>query len=135
MDALRRWCGLCADCVNGRTAQVVWTGLNGRTAQVVRGSELSDLDGWKRSLREENVSLPPSAFEHLPTSYRRVRRTGAIHEPCLPGAGCAPISFTYGTLPIRPFTGGHTWFNQNVQEMAGHELPQHEPITVHFTFQ
>ena len=37
--------------------------------------------------------------------------------------------------PIRPFAGGHTWFNQNVQDMPGHELPQNEPITVHFTFQ
>ena len=32
-------------------------------------------------------------------------------------------------------TRGHTWFNQNVQEMYGHEQPQFEPITVHFTFQ
>lgn len=36
---------------------------------------------------------------------------------------------------MRPFTGGHTWFNQNVQQMEGHSLPQFDPITVHFTFQ
>ena len=43
--------------------------------------------------------------------------------------------FTFGTLPIRPFASGHTWFNQGVQEMERHELPQHAPVTVHFTYQ
>ena len=57
------------------------------------------------------------------------------HAPCLPSEQCAPVKFTYATLPMRPFTGGHTWFNQNVQEMEGHTEPQNEPITVHFTFQ
>ena len=102
---------------------------------IVRGQDLRDMNAWYAELKAANVSIPPDAFKSLPDNYRRVRRTGASHEPCLPGAGCAPMSFTYGTLPIRPFTGGHTWFNQNVQEMPGHELPQHEPITVHFTFQ
>lgn len=98
--------------------------------QVVRGSEIRDLDGFMRRQIADNVTIPPKAFASLPQNYRRVRQTAAIHEPCLPGAGCAPISFSYGTLPARPFTGGHTWFNQNVQEMEGHEQPQHEPITV-----
>ena len=43
--------------------------------------------------------------------------------------------FTFATLPIRPFASGHTWFNQGVEDMEGHELPQHEPVTVHFTYQ
>ena len=59
----------------------------------------------------------------------------SAHAPCLPHKTCTPVKFTFGTLPMRPFTGGHTWFNQNVQQMAGHEQPQNEPITVHFTFQ
>ena len=148
--------------------------------QVVRGTPINNLLQWQSELREANVTIPKSAFSSLPPNYRRVRRTSATHEPCLPGGGCQPVSFTYGTLPIRPFTGGHTWFNQNVQEMEGesgllahisgarahisagvliiyvlaltpsftllapsftllapigHELPQNEPITVHFTFQ
>ena len=103
--------------------------------QVVRGGDVRDLAGWMREQRAQNVTIPESALAGLPANYRRVRQTSASHEPCLPGAGCGPIPFTYGTLPARPFTGGHTWFNQNVQEMAGHEQPQHEPITVHFTFQ
>ena len=103
--------------------------------QVVRGGDVRDLAGWMREQRAQNVTIPESALAGLPANYRRVRQTSASHEPCLPGAGCGPIPFTYGTLPARPFTGGHTWFNQNVQEMAGHEQPQHEPITVHSTFQ
>ena len=103
--------------------------------QVVRGSPVYDLNAWQGELRAQNVTIPQDAFKGLPPNVRQVLRTSRNHEPCLPGAGCEPMSFTYGTLPIRPFTGGHTWFNQNVQEMPGHELPQHEPITVHFTFQ
>ena len=69
-------------------------------------------------------------------SYRhRNSGSNALLQPCLPGVHCAPTQFTFGTLPIRPFTGGHTWFNQGVQSMDGHEQPQFEPITVHFTFQ
>ena len=41
----------------------------------------------------------------------------------------------FATLPIRPFSSGHGWFNQGVQKLAGHELPQHVPVNVHFTFQ
>ena len=52
---------------------------------------------------------------------RRVYQCDSLLQPCLPGGSCAPTKFTFGTLPIRPFTGGHTWFNQNVQSMAGHE--------------
>jgi len=48
--------------------------------------------------------------------------------PCLPDAQCDPVGFTYGTLPMRPFSGGHTWFNQNVGTMEGHTLPQYEPV-------
>ena len=103
--------------------------------QVVSGGEVKDLQAWLRSRRAEGVAAPPDAFASLPGNHRRVHQTGSSHEPCLPGAGCAATTFTFGTLPVRPFTGGHTWFNQNVQEMDGHEQPQHQPITVHFTFQ
>jgi len=107
--------------------------------QVVRGSDIGTgswaLTSWAKELLRENISLPESAISNLVDGVRRVHRSVSGHEPCLPGEGCKMVSFTYGTLPIRPFTGGHTWFNQNVQGMEGHELPQNEPITVHFTFQ
>mmetsp|Transcript_54409 Transcript_54409/g.125354 ORF Transcript_54409/g.125354 Transcript_54409/m.125354 type:complete len:843 (-) Transcript_54409:283-2811(-) len=101
--------------------------------QVVRGGGQSP--SVAQLLRTSNASVRAGALERLPRNARRVYQTHGRHEPCLPGEGCAAVSFSYGTLPVRPFAGGHTWFNQNVQEMEGHEQPQFEPITVHFTFQ
>ena len=49
------------------------------------------------------------------------------------GAGMGLLSL--GTLPMRGFTNGHTWFNQDVAHMPGAERPEHAPVTVHFTFQ
>ena len=66
-------------------------------------------------------------YVDLPTT-RRVARSQP-QPPCLPDVECEPVSFTYGTLPMRPFSGGHTWFNQNVGTMQGHELPQNEPVS------
>ena len=107
--------------------------------QVVRGSDIGTsswgISRWRTELLANNVSMPEAAVANLVSGVRKVHKSQVTHEPCLPGEGCAGVHFTYGTLPIRPFTGGHTWFNQNVQEMEGHELPQNEPITVHFTFQ
>jgi len=105
--------------------------------QVVRGADIGtstwSVDSWRTELERSNVTMPRGL--KWPADVRKVHRSREGHEPCLPGEGCTPLPFTYGTLPIRPFTGGHTWFNQNVQGMEGHELPQNEPITVHFTFQ
>ena len=98
---------------------------------VVRGAELrgGELDELlRRSGAVDRLGLAEA------TSTRRVYRALG-GPPCLPQERCAPSSFTFGTLPMRPFSGGHTWFNQNVQDMAGHEQPRNEPITVHFTFQ
>ena len=99
--------------------------------QVVQGRELvgQRLQQW---LHTANSSAQALAVANAP-GVRRVYQSDTPLQPCLPGDSCAPTHFTFGTLPIRPFTGGHTWFNQNVQSMAGHELPQFEPITVHFT--
>jgi len=99
---------------------------------VVQGPELggAELRGW---LTQRNrSSLWPLAERD---GVRRVYRSHQPLPPCLPSTRCEGARFTFGTLPMRPFTGGHTWFNQNVQQMAGSELPQFEPITVHFTFQ
>jgi len=106
--------------------------------QVVRGGELGrwNMGNWKASLAANGVALPPNGFDGAPGNVRSVFQSHSTHQPCLPSETCGgPVSFTYGTLPMRPFTGGHTWFNQNVQEMEGHDQPQFEPITVHFTFQ
>ena len=106
--------------------------------QVVKGSPMQgrQLNEWKDALeRSGQLVLAPSAFENLPPHARAVHMTHSTHAPCLPLQDCEPVKFTFGTLPMRPFTGGHTWFNQNVQDMPGHHLPQNEPITVHFTFQ
>ena len=108
--------------------------------QVVRGSVMrgSSLPAWRAELNQSGLlATAPRAFEVADsiTNVRSVHRSYSQYEPCLPDVRCEAIHFTFGTLPMRPFTGGHTWFNQNVQEMPGHEQPQHEPITVHFTFQ
>ena len=106
--------------------------------QVVRGRQIDPgTDWWRQRLIEDNVStpMPGGRFGWMPPNVRHVMASHGTHEPCLPNEGCSGIAFTFGTLPMRPFTGGHTWFNQNVQEMPGHELPVNEPITVHFTFQ
>ena len=109
--------------------------------QVVTGGELrgGDTASWVQA-RAKELSLPAAAAKAaaaapVESATRRVYRSHNQHPPCLPGESCEPVAFTFGTLPMRPFTGGHTWFNQNVQQMEGHETPQFEPITVHFTFQ
>ena len=108
--------------------------------QVVRGQPVSDAD-LARMRDDLNASsgvlrhCPPGTFSRLAPDARVVHLSHAAYPPCLPTERCAPSKFSFGTLPMRPFTGGHTWFNQNVQQMEGHQQPQHEPITVHFTFQ
>ena len=89
--------------------------------QVVRGTELRG-EGLQQWLRAANGSAQAIAVADA-QGVRRVYQCDSLLQPCLPGGSCAPTKFTFGTLPIRPFTGGHTWFNQNVQSMAGHEQP------------
>ena len=108
--------------------------------QVVRGRPISsseiaqlrlDVNATTGFLNHAPARIWESAVPHA----RAVHMSHAEYPPCLPSAVCRMRRFSFGTLPMRPFTGGHTWFNQNVQEMEGRDLPQHEPITVHFTFQ
>ena len=89
--------------------------------QIVRGRDVTtaQLAALPAFLKERGRELPYS-LEQVRAATRRVYDEGR---------------FTFATLPIRPFASGHTWFNQGVQEMEGHELPQHEPVTVHFTYQ
>ena len=93
---------------------------------------LGGLDG---QLKAAGLPELPISRADLAKRTRRVFRTRATGRPCLPDASCAAVPFTFATLPIRPFSSGHTWFNQGVQEMEGHDLPQHAPVNVHFTFQ
>ena len=100
--------------------------------QVVRGGELGGdrLEAWART---RNATAATRALKSQ--NARRVYETSSAHEPCLPDAKCDGVRFSFGTLPMRPFSGGHTWFNQNVAAMPGAERPEHAPVTVHFTFQ
>ena len=105
-----------------------------------RGQAATLVDAMRRRVNATGAlsHVPSSAFSSTALAAPGLRVVHVSHgsyPPCLPSERCAPTTFTFGTLPMRPFTGGHTWFNQNVQEMEGHEQPQHEPITVHFTFQ
>tara|TARA_B100000524_G_scaffold344764_1_gene242466 strand:+ start:205 stop:2913 length:2709 start_codon:yes stop_codon:yes gene_type:complete len=116
--------------------------------QVVRGGTMEfhtveDLASW---LTKQNASMggalpralpPPDALFKLARqpSTRQMYRSPRMLTPCLPSEECEAVHFSYGTLPIRAFAGGHTWFNQNVQGMPGHEEPRFQPVTVHFTFQ
>ena len=65
------------------------------------------------------------------TSVVLSQRDFASAMPCLPEAGCATTRFTLGTLPMRAFTGGHTYFMQRVQNFEGHQLPRLQVLTVH----
>ena len=106
--------------------------------QVVRGEMLKAgtprFDEWRALLRDDGRDVP-AAFASIGADTRKVYMSRTALPPCLPDETCKPTPFTFGTLPMRPFTGGHTWFNQAVQQMAGHDLPKYEPITVHFTYQ
>ena len=98
--------------------------------QVVRGGELGGdrLEAWART---RNATAATRALKSQ--NARRVYETSSAHEPCLPDAKCDGVRFSFGTLPMRPFSGGHTWFNQNVAAMPGAERPEHAPVTVHLS--
>ena len=107
------------------------------------------MDAWRRSLaahgnllEEAFASISPNTrgvwMSEECTSQMRVEHplpTACRAAPCLEASGCSPHRFTMGTLPLRAFTGGHTYFMQRVQNFEGHGRPQTEALTVHFTFQ
>ena len=106
--------------------------------QIVHGGDVTDsfASGLAAYLQAAGLpELPPAQHKEIAARTRRIFRTRAKARPCLPTESCDAVPFTFATLPIRPFSSGHTWFNQGVQEMEGHELPQHMPVNVHFTFQ
>lgn len=73
----------------------------------------NECESWRAELAAAGRATPPK-FE-IDASTRRVFAHRVALPPCLPDSQCEPTIFTFGTLPMRPFTGGHTWFNQNVQ--------------------
>ena len=60
------------------------------------------------------LTFPPS---HLPTFLPSCLPT-FLPSYLLAGGDAPQVKFTFSTLPMRPFTGGHTWFNQNVPRTA-----------------
>ena len=97
-------------------------------------SSAARLDTWRGSLAAHGM-LREQALSSVSPSTRGVYISDAVAPPCLPAERCAPAHFTLGTLPLRVFTGGHTFFMQRVQNFEGHALPRLRPLTVHFTFQ
>ena len=95
------------------------------------------MDSWRGSLAAHGL-LREGVLESIAPTTRGVSisKPGfALAMPCLSEGGCAPARFTLGTLPLRAFTGGHTFFMQGVKNREGHALPRASPLTVHFTFQ
>ena len=95
------------------------------------------LNAWRTSLAAHGLLRPDVLRRIAPTTRGvSISKAGfASATPCLPEARCAPARFTVGTLPLRAFTGGHTFFMQRVANFEGHALPRAQPLTVHFTFQ
>lgn len=100
-------------------------------------AKVSHLDAWRASLAAHGL-LREQVFSAIGPSTRGVsisKPNFELAQPCLPEEGCAPSRFTLGTLPLRAFTGGHTYFMQRVQNFEGHVLARAQTLTVHFTFQ
>ena len=113
-------------------------------------SSRDHMEAWRASLSAEGL-LRSRALEAIAPSTRGVSISRAgfpLAVPCLPeqeaaergknghaAGSCKPTRFTLGTLPLRAFTGGHTYFMQGVRNREGHSLPRAAPLTVHFTFQ
>lgn len=92
---------------------------------------------WRASLAAHGLHRP-EAFGRISPSTRGVflsKEGFASAAPCLPSERCAPQRFSLATLPLRVFTGGHTYFMQRLHNAPGHDLPRLSPLTVHFTFQ
>ncbi|KAL1519824.1 hypothetical protein AB1Y20_023330 [Prymnesium parvum] len=100
-------------------------------------SSAEHMAAWRASLGAHGL-LREAPLASIGPSVRGVvisRRGFASGVPCLPDARCAPARFTLGTLPMRVFTGGHSYFMQRVHNFEGHALPRLQVLTVHFTFQ
>jgi hypothetical protein len=108
-------------------------------------SSKGHMAAWRESLAAHGL-LREEALNAISPSTRGVSISKAgfkLAVPCLPeqeadpatAGGCRPTRFTLGTLPLRAFTGGHTYFMQSVKDREGHALPRASPLTVHFTFQ
>ena len=109
--------------------------MHGVCAQVTKSA--AHLGAWRASLAAHGL-LRPSVLARISPTTRGVsisREGFGLATPCLEAGRCAPARFTLGTLPLRGFTGGHTYFMQRVQNFEGHALPRARPLTVHFTFQ
>ena len=107
-------------------------------AGLVRLSRSFRSGEWAAALKASGVHDPAdvdAALGGRSDATRDVAISNGVVAPCLPEERCKEVHFSLGTLPARGFTNGHLWFNQYVQRMPGHELPQNEPVTVHFTFQ
>lgn len=94
-------------------------------------------DDWKASLRlpDERVAQAFAAAAAAGSTLRPVWLSHKALRPCLPWEQCESVRFTLSTLPMRAFTNGHSWFNQDAQHAPGADTPIGEPVTVHFTFQ
>ena len=100
-------------------------------------SSAQHLQAWRGSLAAHGL-LRETVLSSISPSTRDVYISGASNKntlPCLPEQGCAPTRFTLATLPLRGFTGGHTWFMQHAYNFDGHAQPHTSVLTVHFTFQ
>jgi len=96
------------------------------------------LEAWRASLRSHGLLRDEEVLRSIAPTTRVPALSKAdfpAAAPCLPDVGCAPHRFTIGTLPLRAFTSGHTYFMQRVQNFEGHALPRNELLTLHFTFQ
>jgi len=121
--------------------------------QVVREADLKPvmtapdglLDDWKARLRQHGL-YRDEAFRDVSDTTRMVFVSGTLLCPLLPCSAahetsqrcsCDGVRFTFGTLPTRAFTNGHTYFNQDIANPSrpGAQLPANQPVTVHFTFQ
>ena len=74
-------------------------------------SQATLLDAWRTSLRAHGL-LREEVLQSIGPSTRGVsisREGFKLATPCLDDGGCAPTRFTLGTLPLRSFTGGHTY--------------------------
>ena len=94
-----------------------------------------NLGAWKEKIKRGGGYVSEAGLASATSETREVWLSRPSFRPCLPDDDCASVPFSLGTLPMRGFTNGHTWFNQDVAHMPGAERPEHAPVTVHFTFQ
>ena len=89
---------------------------------------------WQEQLHQHGL-IREDAMASISPDTRDVRLSQQRFAPCLNTTQCAPVPFSIATLPLRAFSGGHTFFFQHLQEDRRHELPSKQLVTMHFTFQ